>query len=209
VGQGSTERGSRRSAMQKFDYLGGDLAVPRLADRVDVPVIARVQIGAAFLGCEESGASRLHRQALLEKNAEHTALTKGITGRLARGIQNRLMEELNGPGAEILPYPLQRGLFRKVAIPAEAAGRSDPCLCGPAKVPVSLIAPTCALSWRHWLRKSPKSRLRSLTGMRRCRPREAQPDSGVVVSYPSQPLELHRNNAPPLPPFTPESSVHL
>jgi len=35
------------------------------------------------------------------------------------------MEELNREGTEILPYPLQRGLVRNLAIPAEAAGRPD------------------------------------------------------------------------------------
>jgi nitronate monooxygenase len=84
-----------------------------------------VQMGTAFLACEESGASRLHRQALQEKRAGHTALTKGFTGRLARGIQNRLLDELNRPGIEILPYPLQRELVRSLTIPAQAAGRSD------------------------------------------------------------------------------------
>ena len=52
-------------------------------------------------------------------------LTKGFTGRLARGIHNRLLEELNESRTEILPYPLQRGLVRNVAIPAEAAGRNS------------------------------------------------------------------------------------
>jgi nitronate monooxygenase len=52
-------------------------------------------------------------------------LTKGFTGRLARGIRNRLMEELNRKETEILPYPLQRGLVRNLTIAAEAAGRSD------------------------------------------------------------------------------------
>jgi nitronate monooxygenase len=82
-------------------------------------------MGTVFLACEESGASRLHRHALRGKKAGHTALTKGFTGRLARGIHNRLMQELNTPGTEILPYPLQRRLVRNLAIPAEAAGRSD------------------------------------------------------------------------------------
>src|SRR5258706_2171738 len=103
--------------------------VPRIADVVDVPVIAAggiadargviaalalgaeaVQMGAAFLTCEESGASRIHRQALMQRKAEFTALTKAFTGRLARGIQNRLMSELEQERAEILPYPLQRCL---------------------------------------------------------------------------------------------------
>jgi nitronate monooxygenase len=84
-----------------------------------------VQMGTAFLACEGSGARQLHRRALREKKAGHTALTKGFTGRLARGIHNRLLEELNRPGVEILPYPLQREMLRNLSIPAEAAGRSD------------------------------------------------------------------------------------
>jgi nitronate monooxygenase len=84
-----------------------------------------VQMGTVFLACEESGASPLHRQVLRGKKAGHTALTKGFTGRLARGIHNRLLEELNQTGTAILPYPLQRSLVRNLAIPAEAAGRSD------------------------------------------------------------------------------------
>jgi nitronate monooxygenase len=75
--------------------------------------------------CEKSGASRLHRETLRRRDAKHTALTKGFTGRLARGIHNRVMENLNRSGTEILPYPLQRELVRNLAIAAEAAGRAD------------------------------------------------------------------------------------
>ena len=35
------------------------------------------------------------------------------------------IEELNQAGTPVLPYPLQRRLVRNLAIPAEAAGRSD------------------------------------------------------------------------------------
>jgi nitronate monooxygenase len=127
------------------DSLTGTLAlVPRIVDLVDVPVIAAggiadargliaalalgaeaVQIGTAFLPCEESGASPLHRQALRGSAAGHTALTRGFTGRLGRAIHNRLLEDMSRAGNEILPYPLQRGLVRSVAVAAEAAGRAD------------------------------------------------------------------------------------
>src|SRR6201999_1722174 len=73
-----------------------------------------VQIGTAFLGCAESGASALHREAILAGKAARTGLTKGFTGRLARGIQNQLMDELNRPDVEILPYPLQRALIKNL-----------------------------------------------------------------------------------------------
>jgi len=36
-----------------------------------------------------------------------------------------LLEELNHAETPVLPYPLQRRLVRNLAIPAEAAGRSD------------------------------------------------------------------------------------
>src|SRR4029077_4663938 len=65
------------------------------------------------------------RETLRRGDAKHTALTKGFTGRLARGIRNRMMEDLNRAGTEILPYPLQRELVRNLTIAAEAAGRAD------------------------------------------------------------------------------------
>ena len=141
------EAGGHRGSFLRAaeDSLTGTLSlVPQVVDIVDVPVIAAggigdargiiaalalgaeaVQMGTVFLTCEESGASRLHREALLRRNGGQTALTKGFTGRLARGIHNRLMEELNRKEIEILPYPLQRGLVRNLSIAAEAAGRSD------------------------------------------------------------------------------------
>jgi nitronate monooxygenase len=82
-------------------------------------------MGTAFLACEESGAHPLHREAILSGSAGQTALTRGFTGRLARGIDNELLQMLNKPGTEILPYPLQRILMRSLALPAQKAGRSD------------------------------------------------------------------------------------
>jgi nitronate monooxygenase len=144
VASGFEAGGHRGSFLRAAeDSLMGTLSlVPQVADAVDVPVIAAggigdargviaalalgadaVQMGTAFLACEESGASRLHREALRGGKARHTALTKAFTGRLARGIRNRLMEVLEGK--PILPYPLQRSLVRSLAVPAEEAGRVD------------------------------------------------------------------------------------
>jgi nitronate monooxygenase len=114
--------------------------VPQIADAVSIPVVAAggiadargivaafalgaegVQMGTAFLASEESGASPLHRNAILSGKARRTGLTRGFTGRLARGIHNQLLEELNRPGVEILPYPLQRFLVRSLTALAEKA----------------------------------------------------------------------------------------
>jgi nitronate monooxygenase len=119
------------------DSLTGTMAlVPQVVDAVKLPVVAAggigdargvvaafalgaqgVQMGTAFLACEESGANPLHRNALLGGQAKQTALTRGFTGRLARGIKSRLLDELNQEDIEILPYPLQRVLVRHLSIP--------------------------------------------------------------------------------------------
>ena len=141
------EAGGHRGSFLRAaeDSLTGTFSlIPQVVDSVEVPVIAAggiadargvvaalalgaegVQMGTVFLSCEESGSSRLHREALRGGEAGHTGLTKGFTGRLARGIHNRLMKELSQDGVEILPYPLQRGLVRNLSIAAEAAGRAD------------------------------------------------------------------------------------
>jgi nitronate monooxygenase len=138
--------GHRGSFLQPAEgSLTGTMAlVPQVVDAVQLPVVAAggigdargilaafalgaegVQMGTAFLACEESGASALHRKAILSGQAKQTALTRGFTGRLARGIRNRLLDELNQKDVEILPYPLQRALVRHLSIPAEKAGRPE------------------------------------------------------------------------------------
>ena len=146
VASGFEAGGHRGSFLQPSeDSLTGTMAlVPQVVDAVRLPVVAAggigdargivaafalgaegVQIGTAFLATEESGANTLHRKALLNGQAKQTALTRGFTGRLARGIKNRLVDELNQKDTEILPYPLQRALVRHLSIPAEKAGRPE------------------------------------------------------------------------------------
>jgi nitronate monooxygenase len=146
VASGFEAGGHRGSFLRPAeDSLTGTLSlVPQVVDTVDVPVIAAggigdargvvaafalgaeaVQMGSAFLTCEGSGANRTHRDVLLQRKAQHTGLTKGFTGRLARGVHNKLMDGLNRAGTETLPYPLQRGLVRNLSVAAEAAGRPD------------------------------------------------------------------------------------
>jgi nitronate monooxygenase len=118
--------------------------IPQVADAVSIPVVAAggiadargivaalvlgaegVQIGTAFLPTEESGASVHHRNAILSGKARRTGLTRGFTGRLARGIHNQLLEELNRSGVDVLPYPLQRGLVRNLSVLADKAAKPE------------------------------------------------------------------------------------
>ncbi|MEP6760343.1 MAG: nitronate monooxygenase [Sporichthyaceae bacterium] len=49
-------------------------------------------LGTVFLRCPEAGTSRVHREALA-RHDKPTALTRAFTGRLARGIRNRFLDE--------------------------------------------------------------------------------------------------------------------
>jgi nitronate monooxygenase len=143
VASGFEAGGHRGSFLRPSEesLIGTIALVPQVVDAVKLPVVTAggiadargivaafalgasgVQMGTVFLTCEESGASPNHRKALLTHQAGTTALTRGFTGRLARGIKNQLLDELNKKEAEILPYPLQRALVRHLSIPAEKAG---------------------------------------------------------------------------------------
>jgi nitronate monooxygenase len=118
--------------------------VPQVADAVNIPVIAAggiadgrgvaaalalgadaVQVGTAFLACEESNAAPAHREALLSPRAGDTMLTRAFTGRLARGLRNLLAETLERRSAPLLPYPLQGQLVGGLREEALRRGRVD------------------------------------------------------------------------------------
>lgn len=111
--------------------------VPQVVDSVRIPVIAAggiadargiaaalalgaqgVQIGTAFLVCEESNADPTHRKMLFSPDARYTGLTRVFSGRLARGIRNRLMDELQPHAGQVPQYPVQNwfgGILKKAA----------------------------------------------------------------------------------------------
>ncbi|MFN2460445.1 MAG: NAD(P)H-dependent flavin oxidoreductase, partial [Candidatus Velthaea sp.] len=83
-----------------------------------------VQIGTAFLACDESNAADEHRAALHSSKAWSTALTRAYTGRLARGMPNRTMATVEAAGV-YAPYPVQSritGALRAEAIRSGRAG---------------------------------------------------------------------------------------
>jgi nitronate monooxygenase len=118
--------------------------LPQIVDAIDLPVAAAggiadargiaaafalgaraVQIGTAYLHCPESLASPAHRALLASEAAEATRFTNLITGRLARGLPNRLVEEL-GPVNPAAPrFPHASAALSTLRAAAEAQGRSD------------------------------------------------------------------------------------
>jgi len=78
-----------------------------------------VQVGTAFLACEESGALAVHRELLFSDRAKYTMLSRAFTGRLGRGIVTQLAKDLSGKEQQFLPFPLQGNFMaslRKAAI---------------------------------------------------------------------------------------------
>lgn len=86
---------------------------------------AAVQVGTAYLLCPEATTSAVHRAALKNETARHTALTNLFTGRPARGIVNRLMREL-GPVSLAAPaFPLATAAIAPLRAKAESLGSGD------------------------------------------------------------------------------------
>ncbi|MET0983971.1 MAG: nitronate monooxygenase [Steroidobacteraceae bacterium] len=106
------------------------IAAGGIVDRASVAAAfalgaAGVQIGTAYLLCEESMTSAVHRAVLTSEASQHTALTNLFTGRAARGIVNRLMRDL-GSWSQLAPeFPLAAGPLAPLRAHAEAAGRGD------------------------------------------------------------------------------------
>ncbi len=118
--------------------------LPQIVDAVKLPVIAAgaigdargivaalalgasaVQIGTAYLHCPESTILPPHRAALKTARDDGTALTNVMTGRLARGIVNRVMREL-GPISDAAPeFPLAGGALAPLHAKAQAQGSGD------------------------------------------------------------------------------------
>lgn len=84
-----------------------------------------VQLGTAFMLCDEATTPAVHRTALQDGAARGTVLTNLFTGRPARGIVNRLMREL-GPMSGAAPaFPSAVNALAPLRAAAEQAGRAD------------------------------------------------------------------------------------
>jgi nitronate monooxygenase len=118
--------------------------VPAIAAAVDLPVIAAggimdgrgvaaalalgaaaVQMGTAFLLTDETAISAPWREAIEQAPDDATRLTRALTGRHARGIENRFMRQMRPVEGEVPAYPVQNRLTQPLRAAAAAAGESD------------------------------------------------------------------------------------
>lgn len=121
----------------------GTMALTRLlVARSDLPVIAAggimdgqgiaaaialgavaAQLGTAFVGCPESSAEEAYRKALAGPAAWHTVITKAISGRPARCLENRFTAWGLESADVICPdYPFPYDAGKALHAAAKAAG---------------------------------------------------------------------------------------
>jgi len=146
VAQGSEAGGHRGTFLGDFaDAQIGTLAlVPQIVDAVGLPVAASggimdgrgiaaalalgagaVQLGTAFLTCHESGVPEVYKSAILQAGENATRITRAFSGRPARGIVNRFMDEVDADGGPIPAFPIQNVLTRALRTAAARQGRAE------------------------------------------------------------------------------------
>ncbi len=146
IAQGAEAGGHRGNFLSEdLNTQVGTLAlVPQIVKAVKLPVIAAggiadangvaaamalgaagVQVGTAYLLCDEATTRAVHRAALKSENAGVTAITNLFSGRPARGIVNRFMREL-GPVNPVVPaFPLAAAAVAPLRARAESRGSGD------------------------------------------------------------------------------------
>ncbi|HTB00943.1 MAG TPA: nitronate monooxygenase [Bradyrhizobium sp.] len=146
IAQGA-EAGGHRGMFLTDDIAGqpGTFAlVPQVVNAVKVPVIAAggiadgrgiaaafalgaagVQIGTAYLRCPESKVTPAVRAALAEARDDSTVITNVMTGRLARGVRNRVMREVGPISPDAPAFPHAATALAPLKAAAEKLGRVD------------------------------------------------------------------------------------
>ncbi|HYM72563.1 MAG TPA: nitronate monooxygenase [Stellaceae bacterium] len=144
VAQGA-EAGGHRGAFDgdkaEQQLVGLFALVPRLADKVSLPIVATggiadargiaaaltlgasaVQIGTGLLRCPEAKTHPAWAAALVDLEPDATTPTRGFSGRLGRAVATDYVRALAAPEATApAPYPVQRGLS---AAMREAGGKA-------------------------------------------------------------------------------------
>ncbi|MEM7378517.1 MAG: nitronate monooxygenase [Pseudomonadota bacterium] len=144
IAQGA-EAGGHRGTLdpEQPDHPIGSFALVRaVRERVEVPVVAAgglmdgrdiaaaellgadgAQLGTAFLCTDESGVAPLYRDVLDTWSSRSTVLTRGFSGRWARGVQNDYTNYMQDK--PVLPFPLHNSLTAPLRAAAKRANSAE------------------------------------------------------------------------------------
>ncbi len=146
VAQGIEAGGHRGTFASSFEaaQVGTMALVPQVVDAVSAPVVAAggigdgrgiaaafalgaagVQLGTVFLNCAEAGIAPVYRAALLEARDEDTRVTDAFSGRPARGLANRYIEEMAPHKGSLPEFPLMNTLTGPLRKESAARGSGD------------------------------------------------------------------------------------
>lgn len=144
IAQGAEAGGHRGTFDEGAEggLVGTIALVPQMVDAISIPIVASggimdgrgvaaalmlgaqaVQMGTAFMTCDEAGVPAAYRAALLAADEDQTGITRAFSGRRARGVVNRVMQTV--PEETILPFPLQNALTRPMRTAAASQGRAE------------------------------------------------------------------------------------
>lgn len=78
-----------------------------------------VQLGTKFLTAKEAGTNDTYKKAVLNAKTNDTVITKAFSGRPARAIRNRFIEEVETSKLNIPAFPIQNAMTKDI----RAAGK--------------------------------------------------------------------------------------
>lgn len=84
-----------------------------------------VQIGTAFLACDESNATAQHRDKIFSPESKYSTLTSAMTGRMARGIEGEISKAAKAYHEMMAPFPLQSYFISALTKAVAEQGRTD------------------------------------------------------------------------------------
>lgn len=146
IAQGSEAGGHRGMFLEEDPARQAGLfaLLPQVADQVKIPVIATggiadargivaafalgaaaVQIGTAYMLCPEADVPPLYRKSLAEVNESGTVLTNLFSGRPARAIVNRFLEEGGTISDAAVPFPYAATLVSPLRAASERANSTE------------------------------------------------------------------------------------
>jgi nitronate monooxygenase len=157
------EAGGHRGMFLSDDLttqVGTFALLPQIKEVVDLPVIAAggistaegvraafalgaaaVQSGTAFLLCDEANTSAIHRACLQSEASQHTAITNVFSGKPARSIVNRAVQEIGPLCDRAMDFP-HAGIAMAALgaiVEADNSGDFSPLWCGQNPSGVSAV----------------------------------------------------------------------